>query len=382
MRQNQTYRNVLAETGRTVEEIRERLCEAEQLFFLDEKERIYHDVFEDMGYLTDTGNNDVRTEGMSYGMMICVQLDRKERFDRIWKWVKTYMWMEEGENEGYFAWSCQTDGTKNALGPAPDGEEFFAMALFFAAHRWGNGEGIYNYEAQARAILRACLHKGENERDGAPIWNRENGQILFVPGCPFTDPSYHLPHFYELFALWAEEEDRPFWARAAYESRRFLTLACHPVTGLNPEYAEFDGSPVMREFEWGRHGYFYSDAYRTAANIGLDALWFGKDEGHYAIPLRMMRFFGTDLEAVRCTYEVDGTPVEQPVLHPYGLLATMAQSALAIPYDASPESDFAVAQRWVDWFWNEPLRRGIRRYYDNCLALFAYLALSGNYRIW
>ena len=39
------------------------------------------------------------------------------------------MYMAEGENEGYFAWSCAIDGTKNAYGPAPDGEEFFAMAL-------------------------------------------------------------------------------------------------------------------------------------------------------------------------------------------------------------------------------------------------------------
>lgn len=94
-----------------------------------------------MGYICDTGNNDVRTEGMSYGMMICVQLDMKEEFDRIWKWAKTYMWMSEGENEGYFAWSCATDGKKNAYGPAPDGEEFFAMALLLphtAGERRGN----------------------------------------------------------------------------------------------------------------------------------------------------------------------------------------------------------------------------------------------------
>ena len=83
-----------------------------------------------MAYLEDTGNNDARTEGMSYGMMMCVQLDWKAEFDRIWKWAKTYMWMEEGENEGYFAWSCKVTGEKNSHGPAPDGEEFFAMALF------------------------------------------------------------------------------------------------------------------------------------------------------------------------------------------------------------------------------------------------------------
>lgn len=318
-------------------------------------------------------------------MMLCVQLDWKEEFDRIWKWAKTYMYLEDGDNEGYFAWSCKPDGEKNASGPAPDGEEFFAMALFFASHRWGDGEGIFQYAGEARNILKACIHKGENARQGAPMWNRENHQILFVPGCPFTDPSYHLPHFYELFARWADEEDREFWREAANASRKYLAKACHPVTGMCPEYGTFEGEPVGKERSWGsRHDWFYSDAYRTAANIGLDFLWFGKEEGHYGAPLRLMRFLGTDLEAARCVYEVDGTPVEQTVLHPLGLLATIAQGALAVPasQSADPDSDWNVARRWVEWFWAQPLRKGARRYYDNCLAMFALLALSGNYRIY
>ena len=376
------YRNLLAEIGISEAEIENRIREVFETFFYDETERIYHAVGDDLGYLEDTGNNDARTEGMSYGMMMCVQMDRKEEFDRIWKWAKTYMYMDSGENEGYFAWSCQTDGTKNATGPAPDGEEFFAMALFFASHRWGDGEGIFEYSREAKEILRACVHKGEGGRPGAPMWNRENAQILFVPGCPHTDPSYHLPHFYELFAEWAYEEDRPFWKRAARASREYLVTACHPETGLNPEYANFDGTPMRKQLPWGNMGTFFSDAYRTAANIGLDAVWFGEDVGQYSAPLRMMRFFGTDLEACRCSFEIDGTPIQRPVLHPLGLLATTAQGALTVPYSDDPQSDFATAKRWVLWFWNQPLRRGVRRYYDNCLYIFALLALSGRYRIW
>jgi len=376
------YRNFLGEIGISEAEIEERIREVWETAFEDETERIYHPFGEDMGYLEDTGNHDARTEGMSYGMMMCVQTDHKEEFDRIWKWAKTYMYMEEGENEGYFAWSCKTDGSKNAFGPAPDGEEFFAMALFFASHRWGDGEGIYAYSREAKELLRACLHKGENGRPGAAMWNRENAQILFVPGSPHTDPSYHLPHFYELFALWAYEEDRPFWKRAARASRELLAAACHPVTGLNAEYANFDGSPMTKPLPWGNMGTFFSDAYRTAANIGLDAVWFGEDCGQLAAPIRMMRFFGTDLEAVRCSYEIDGTPIQRPVLHPLGLLSTIAQSALAVPYSDAPDSDYRIAVRWVRWFWNQPPRRGGRRYYDNCLYIFALLALSGRYRAW
>ena len=100
------YRNVFSEIGKSDAEIEKKIKDAVDTFFYGtEEERIYHPVGDDMGYLVDTGNNDVRTEGMSYGMMMCVQLDMKEEFDRIWKWAKTYMFMDYGKNEGYFAWS-------------------------------------------------------------------------------------------------------------------------------------------------------------------------------------------------------------------------------------------------------------------------------------
>ena len=376
------YRNVFKEIGKTDAEIEKKIKDTINTFFYDENERIYHPAGDDMGYLVDTGNNDARTEGMSYGMMMCVQLDMKEEFDRIWKWAKTYMFMDYGKNEGYFAWSCQLNGKKNSEGPAPDGEEFFAMDLFFASHRWGDGEGIYEYSREAKDILRACLHKGENKRPGHAMWNAKNHLILFTPGSPFSDPSYHLPHFYDLFAKWAYEEDREFWAKAADASRDYLKIACHPETGLSAEYANFDGTPMSKKLPWGYFGDFYADAYRTAANIGLDAEWFGIDKGQFDAPLRMMKFFGTDLEAVRCTYKIDGTPVDRTLIHPLGLLATTAQGALAIPYSDDENSDFAIAKQWVEWFWNKPMRKGVRRYYDNCVYIFALLAVSGNYRIW
>jgi endo-1,4-beta-D-glucanase Y len=388
------YRNVFQEIGKSREETAERLRETVRAFF-DGEEKVCFPAGKDMAYIEDTGNHDVRTEGMSYGMMMCVQLDRKEDFDRLWKWAKTYMWMEDGENEGYFAWSCTVEGVRNAQGPAPDGEEFFAMALFFASHRWGDGEGIFRYSYEAKEILRACLHKGENGRPGKPMWNRKNRQVLFVPGSPFTDPSYHLPHFYELFAFWAYEEDRSFWKKAAEASRKYLAKACHPVTGMSAEYAKFNGQPLRRVFAWsgGRHDWFYSDAYRTAANIGLDYEWFGVDSGQRKAPLRLMAFLGrTRQENPFRTFEVDGTPLEQEALHPVALLATTAQGALAAGTLRQEEEARAgntpdgyerlLAREWVERFWNQPMRTGGHRYYDNCLYLLAFLALSGNYRIW
>ena len=380
------YRNLFLEIGKTQEEIDARLEEIWNTFFYgSEEERIYHPAGEDMGYLEDTGNHDARTEGMSYGMMMCVQMNKKEEFDRIWKWACTYMWMHEGNSEGYFAWSCAVDGTKNAWGAAPDGEEFFAMALFFASHRWGDGEGIFNYSDCAKKILRACLHKGENGRPGAAMWNHDNKQILFVPGCPYTDPSYHLPHFYELFALWADEEDRAFWKEAAKASRKYLVTACHPETGMNAEYANFDGTPMSDKLPWtnDRHDWFYSDAYRTIANIGLDYEWFGVDEGQAQAAEKLQYFLGvTRKDDPWKIYEIDGTVIDRDALHPVGMMVTTAQASLAVLGRTTDETAKKLALEWVERMWNEPLRQGGRRYYDNCLYLFAFLALSGKYRIW
>lgn len=375
---------MFAEIGISQEEIDRKLHSLCHTFFQDETERVYFPVGDDMAYIEDTGNHDARTEGMSYGMMLCVQLDWKEGFDRIWKWAKTYMYLDSGENEGYFAWSCQPDGKKNAYGPAPDGEEYFAMALFFASHRWGDGEGIFHYSKEAQELLYSCVHKGSAGWPGAPMWDRDTKLIMFVPGCGYTDPSYHLPHFYELFSLWACEEDREFWKGAARASREYLIKACHPETGMNPEYSEFDGTPYQKP-HYGRRDWFYSDSYRTVANIGLDYEWFGKDVGQTAAAPRLQRFLGvTRREEPWMTYELDGTPLDQPALHPVGMLVTTAQGTLAIPENLENPltEEGKLAREWVRRFWNEPLRKGNRRYYDNCLYMFAFLALSGKYRIW
>lgn len=373
---NKTYRNVFKEVGYSDEAIFKRLEEIKQEYFYSD-DRVYFTT-EDMGYIVDTGNNDARTEGMSYGMMICVQMNMKEEFDRIWKWAKKYMYMSEGKNEGYFAWSCALDGTKNAYGPAPDGEEYFALALFFASHRWGDGEGIFNYSQEARNILSAMIHKGSNGRDGEPMFNNDNHQILFVPGSRFTDPSYFLPHFYELFSKWANEEDRAFFETAVKVSREYLAISCHPETGFSPEYSEFDGSPMSEPLPWGgRHDWFYSDAYRTVANIGLDYEWFKTDEGQIKACTNIQKALIDDhRKGTFHIYEIDGRVVEgDDALHPVAILATCAEATLATKLDD-------LSKEWVKDFFETPLRKGERRYYDNCLYFFAFLALSGNYRIW
>ncbi len=161
------YHDLFAEQlGRSPADSRAKIERAfRQLFHGDgQEQRLYFETGANangtLAYITDWANNDARTEGMSYGMMIAVQLDKKREFDALWNWSNTYMLITDSGNpsRGYFAWSMNTDGSPRSTGAAPDGEEYYVMALYFAAHRWGNGKGIYDYQAQADRILRGMRH--------------------------------------------------------------------------------------------------------------------------------------------------------------------------------------------------------------------------------
>jgi oligosaccharide reducing-end xylanase len=341
-----------------------------QLFHGDnDTERIYYPVGTDQAYMADTGNGDVRSEGMSYGLMIAVQLNHREEFDRLWKWAKTHMYHSSGPHRGYFAWECTFDGRQLSPNSASDGEEWIAMALFFASHRWGNGEGIFNYGAEAQALLREMLHKHEDKIP--PIFNRQHHQVVFVPtpdAAKFTDPSYHLPAFYELWARWAaDEQDRAFWKEAAATSRAFFKKVAHPRTGLMPEYANFDGTPRVG----GGREDFRFDAWRTPANVGLDHAWFAADPWQIEQSNRVLRFFAAQGPNCPNQFTLDGRPLATDSSP--GLFAMAAVAGLA----ADPD----LARPFVQRLWDTPIPTGKWRYYDGLLYFLGLLEVSGRFQI-
>jgi oligosaccharide reducing-end xylanase len=72
------YRNLFLEAGYKQEEIDAKLQKAYHDLF-EGPNRVYFEVGDDMAYISDIKNRDARTEGLSYGMMIAVQL-RKTLF--------------------------------------------------------------------------------------------------------------------------------------------------------------------------------------------------------------------------------------------------------------------------------------------------------------
>jgi oligosaccharide reducing-end xylanase len=350
----------------------------QQLFYGDDRQqRVYYPVEPDMAYIEDVLHNDVRSEGMSYGMMITVQLNKKQEFDRLWKWAKTYMQHQSGAHKSYFAWHCTPTGKKLDSNAASDGEEWLVTALFFAAARWGNGNGIYNYQAEAQSILDAMLSKNtSSNRDDVVtnMFNRQEQQVVFVPVGnvdDFTDPSYHLPHFYELWARWADKENQ-FWCAAASASRQFFKKTVNSVTGLAPDYAHFDGSP-MDPFWGGGHYNFRYDAWRVAMNIAVDYSWFAKDDWAATQSNRLLDFFYSQgIGTYGNLFSLSGKKLGDD--HSPGLVAMNTVACLA----ASTEH----RKDFVQQLWDTLIPSGVARYYDGLLYMLGWLQVSGNFRIY
>ncbi|HEV2462994.1 MAG TPA: hypothetical protein VGT04_04260, partial [Acidobacteriaceae bacterium] len=321
----------------------------------------------------------------------------------------TYMLVTDPKNPavGYFAWSMNTDGTPRSTGPAPDGEEYFVMSLYFAAHRWGNGKGIYNYQAEADRILRGMRHhpvltgtspfrihpddppfvtpdhpwpspnnthlEEEAIEQGKPAdwwWHRWRGpvsyketigpmvdeshfMIRFVPNVGpngnvgFTDASYHLPAFYELWARWGPKEDRAFWAKAADVSRDMFSKVTGPKTGLTPDRNNFDETQIV-----GRDGTkepFGYDSWRSVSNWSVDYLWWKKDPREVELSDRIQKFlYGQGMNTFADRYTLDGQALS--TRHSTGMMATTAVGSLAA-------TEGPVSKAFLQALWMRRFRR-------------------------
>jgi oligosaccharide reducing-end xylanase len=428
------YRDLFAEQGHSPAETRAKIDKAfKQLFHGDgQEETVYFETGANkngtLAYITDWANNDARSEGMSYGMMIAVQLDKKREFDAIWNWARTYMLITDPKNPsvGYFAWSMSTDGSPRSTGAAPDGEEYFVMALYFAANRWGNGTGIYNYKAEADKILRGMRHhpvltgtgpfrihpedppfaqsfrawpspnnkarEAEMKAKGitaqaprfpgnwtprpesiGPMVEEEHSMIRFVPDVDggFTDPSYHLPAFYELWARWGPVEDRAFWAKAADVSRELFVKVTGPETGLTPDTVNFDMTPTRG---WdGKPTSFGYDSWRSASNWSVDYSWWKKDKRQTELSDRIQKFLHKEgISKFPDRYTLDGKPLSER--HSTGMLAAAAVGSHA----ATPGE---ISKAFVEELWNTPVPSGEQRYFDGMVYLMSMMHCSGNFRI-
>ena len=378
------YRNLFLEMGKKPADIDAKVLSMFQQLFenTNEDERLYWDFGSDKGYVKAIDSDDIRSEGMSYGMMIAVQLDKKDLFDKLWRFSYDHMRHADGPRQGAFAWQVTVNGTtatKKDPNSAPDGEEYFALALLFAEARWGNGTGILNYGKEARDLLDVMLRL--ETRNGGVVdgltnfFDAEARQVVFVPqgaNAEYTDPSYHLPTFYR---IWGEAvtADKTLWNAIVDTSAAFLLRAQNSTSGLVPDYMTFAGTPKTTDFNNKSHTFAY-DSWRVAMNVGMDAHLNGVQTWHQTFMNQWLQFFRDQGANYKSLFSWEGVP---EATENYSSEALIAMNAVGVLASENP-ADWTFVQD----FWNTPMATGTYRYYKGLLQMLAWLHCSGKFVAW
>jgi oligosaccharide reducing-end xylanase len=293
----------------------------------------YNGPGSDESYVKDVANNDVRTEGMSYGMMTAVQLGKQTEFDRLWAWVKNHM----AQGTGQIAWQCRADGSKLATGGAPDGEEYFATALIFASKRWGNSSGRFNYATEAQWVLNLIRTQ---------YFNSSYHIVQFYANSGNTDASYVLPAFYQVWACF-DTANAAFWDASVTAAHSFFHAAADS-NGVIGDRQSFTGQTQQGAG---------SDAKRCVMNIMMDHNFFNADSWQ-------TQTYAPAFAAYSSTHS-DGSAAQ------YSCNALLGFGVPA-----------GTGKSFVDKLWSAAIPTGTYRYYDGTLYMLALLHVSGTFKLW
>lgn len=331
-----TYPNLFVTvSGHTQEESDAKVANAwSSLFNSSSQGTIYFDgPGSDESYVQDLYNNDVRSEGMSYGMMAAVQLDHQTEFDRLWTWVRNHMAQGCSGDvcTGEIAWSCTTSGSKKSNGGAPDGEEYMATALIFAHNRWGD-TGKFDYANEARWVLDIIRTK---------YFHTDPHLVKFISNSNNTDPSYILPAFYQVWACF-DPDNSDFWNTAITDGREYFHVGVDG-NGVCPYQSSWDGSRPQAA---------NSDSVRCVVNLMMDHNFFAADP------------WQTDVYApMFAAHEKNAGP---PSSYCNGLLGF-----------GLPAAD---GKAFVDKLWSANVPS--RDYWNGVLYMLAMLHVSGNFKLY
>jgi len=361
-----SYPNVFRDQlGKADADINDKIANAfAQLFHGDPAtQSIYVTAGSDQAYIHDVFHDDIRTEGNGLAMIIAVELNKRDEFDRLWTYSKAVQQITTGAARGYFNSIC--DETTPCVDPF--GMEQFATALIFANDRWGGG----SYASDGAALLDVLVNK-ERRNGGvlSGVTSAFDATTALVREQPtlsaagYTRAALQIPAMYD---LWAQASGNAFWTQAAAAARANSVLAANAMTGLTPQANFFDGTTVPNETQYGPQGY------RASLNIALDAAWGGATTGEVAVADHLLGFFTMQgLNTYGKAFQPDGTIVD--FARDQGLVAI--NGALAVAATRANRTDFANA------VWTMPVPSASSRYYDGLLYLTSLLVLSGQYRVY
>lgn len=380
------YRNLAAEMGKT--SIWNKVDTAfNNMFGYNKPQQLYYAYDKDNSYphyIKAIDSNDIRTEGQSWGMTVAVMLNKQQEFDNLWRFAKNYQKNpdnhQDPKKQGVYAWQLKFDNQgyvyKNDEGPAPDGELYFAFALLNADKRWGSN-GEHNYYQDAMEMLSTIKNK-----------LMENKVIRFSPYIDnLTDPSYHIPAFYNYFAeRVSSQADKNYWNSVATTSRTFLQnhfnkVKDNPHWNLPTYLARNNGDPVIGNIFSGQPnpGDWYEwDAWRVVMNVAVDAYLMGAQTWHQDAVNGALGFLSWDksTNGDGCYKQAYAYGADQN----RGCAGEGQKAANAVALLASTDS--GLANEFFNDFWNTAQPTGQHRYYNGCLYMLSLLHVTGNFKVY
>lgn len=345
----------------------------DQLFHGDpSNQAIYIESGTDQAYIYDVFHDDIRSEGMGFGMLIAVELGKRDEFDKLWRYAKGKE-VASGAAQGYFPSFCNT-ANSNADDPCydPFGLQQIAMDLLLARGRWQASPGSIDYGAEAANLLDIIRNKAAYN---CGVLDDITGTLDSKTKLPYdtpvpasanlSRPSIVLPAYYD---LWARATGDSFWSQVAAAGRQYWQASANPKTGLFPLQATFAGTPVPGLDAFG------SECDRALLAMTLDHLWSGTKGWLVDESNRLLQFFyAQGISSYGQSYSLDGQTELAP-LHDMPLVA--GNGMLALVATTGNRSDF------VNEVWNLNTPTGSPRYYAGIMQLLALITLSGQMQVY
>jgi endo-1,4-beta-D-glucanase Y len=205
-------------------------------------------------------NNDTRSEGIGYGMVIAAYMGDRPTFDGLWDFYQSH------STQGLMNWLIGTDcNTVNDGGSASDADIDAAFGLIVADQQWGG------YAGDASALLQAIRTRLFDGNCNGLLTGGSN-----IRNCGCINPSYIPPGYYRAFG---DYDDAAFWTAAINSTYTYLGVVQQDATGLVPAWSTSGGGGGLscnpQVAGGGGTGEFQADAARTPWRVAADLLWSG-----------------------------------------------------------------------------------------------------------
>jgi len=220
------------------------------------KSSYYRDCGDGTACIEDTYNGRCVSEGVAYGMLLAVNMNDQDAFDRLWAYYNAHL-----NANGVMNWETATCGEVWGQNGAADAELDAAMALIQANARWGGG-----YATDATTLITAIRDHETETCDGRIIlkpgdaWGgcSDNGQI---------NPSYFAPGYYRAFAAFVPAQAQ-HWNDMVDDTYELYDIMQARMGGLLPDWCATDGS------DW-YGGEYWWEACRVPWRVATDYCWSG-----------------------------------------------------------------------------------------------------------